>query len=95
MALELWNNSKSDGRHVRTSRFSDHNSLSDHTADDRIRRWFSKETTFVHTTLAPLESNVTLLTPRTSPRILHLSVVCASLTSVTDGQNTMVETRAA
>ena len=55
----------------------------------------ASQTTFVHTTLAPLESNVTLLIPRTSPRIFHLPVACASFTSVTDGQNTMVGTRTA
>ena len=50
---------------------------------------------FNNTTLSSLESYVTMLTLRTSPRILHLPVVCASLTSVTYGQNTMVETRTA
>ena len=62
------------------------------TASQTTTRW---ETTFAHTALAPLESNVTLLIPRTSPRILHLPVACASFTSVTDGQNTMVGTRTA
>ena len=38
---------------------------------------------------------MTLLAARTSHRILHHPVVCASFTSVTDGQNTMVETRTA
>ena len=59
-------------------------------ASQTTTRW---ETTFTHTTLAPFESNVTLLIPRTSQRIFYLPVACASFTSVTDGQNTMVKTR--
>ena len=49
-----------------TSHCSDHNSLGNHAADGGIRWWSSKETTFCRTTLAALESDVTLLTPRTS-----------------------------
>ena len=52
-------------------------------------------TRILHSSAPPLslDSNVTLLTPRTFTRILHLPAIHTNVSSVTNGQTTMVETR--
>merc|ERR1712070_658461 len=61
------------------------------TSNDGVRWWARQDATLALATLAAEHAHIAILTPPAAPAVLHLPVVFAVVSSVTNGKNTMVE----